>query len=640
MEIAPSISPVVHLLNDSGGEMKHVIALALAFALVASAFAAPPPQDTTARSSTGTRKKATAKSSAPSVSTQLSEMKRAIDAQQGQILQLMNQVQSRDAVIQQLQQQVGQVQSAASQAAQKADTAASQSAQEQQDVAAVRTDVTDLKQNATNAALSLQETQKNIQSSLESPLAIHYKGITITPVGFLAAETVWRQHALGSDVNTPFNSITFPGAAQNNLSEFFGSGRQSRIGMLAEGKLNSAKLSGYYEADFLSAGVTSNNNESNSYSLRQRQAWAQAALNSGWTFTGGQMWSLVTETKKGLENRSEALPMTIDPQYNVGFSWARQYGFRVTKNLGKKAFVGFSVENAQATLGGHGSSSNFILGSQGAGGGLYNATTNYSFNPTPDFVGKLAFEPGWGHFEVFGVVSDFRDRIYPLGAATKPSAAGAFNNSAWDGGIGANIRGTIAKKVDIGVHFLGGNGIGRYGTAGLVDVVARPDGVLIPVRNYQALGTVEWHSKKLDVYLNAGAEYEDRAAFVNSAGKGVGYGSPLFNNSGCGTETPPAATTTTVTTPTGTTTIPVPGAVGTPLTNGFNPGGLSNCNSDTRDIIEGTIGFWYRFYNGPKGRIQWGPQYSYIDRNVWRGVGGTPNATENMFFTSFRYYLP
>ena len=41
------------------------------------------------------------------------------------------------------------------------------------------------------------------------------------------------------------------------------------------------------------------------------------------------MWSLVTETKKGMDNRTEALPMTIDPQYNVGFSWARQYGFRV-----------------------------------------------------------------------------------------------------------------------------------------------------------------------------------------------------------------------------------------------------------------------------------------------------------------------
>ena len=51
--------------------------------------------------------------------------------------------------------------------------------------------------------------------------------------------------------------------------------------MLAEGRLKSAKLSGYYEADFLSAGVTSNNNQSNSYTMRQRQAWGQAALDNG-----------------------------------------------------------------------------------------------------------------------------------------------------------------------------------------------------------------------------------------------------------------------------------------------------------------------------------------------------------------------
>jgi len=620
--------------------MKHAMALALAFALVVGALAAPAPQDTTAES-TSTKKKAVAKASEPSVSIQLSEMRRSIDAQQRQIQQLMQQVQSRDAVIQQLQQQVGQVQSAASQAAQKADTAASQSAQQQQDVAAVRSDVTDLKQNATNAALSLQETQKNIQSSLENPLAIHYKGITITPGGFLAAETVWRQHALGSDINTPFNSIPFPGAAQSNMSEFFGSGRQSRLSALAEGKLNTAKLTGYFESDFLGTGITSNNNESNSYVFRVRQAFGQAALNNGWSFTGGQMWSLVTETKKGVDNRSEALPMTIDPQYTVGFSWARQYGFRVAKNLSNKVWMAFSVENSQATLGGHGASNNFVLGEQGTSGGLYNPTANYSFNPTPDFVGKLAFEPGWGHFEVFGLITDFRDRIYPLGTATKPSATGAFNNSAPDGGIGANMRGTLHKHIDVGVHFLGGNGIGRYGTAGLVDVVARPDGVLVPVRNYQTLGTLEWHSTRLDVYANVGGEYEDRVAFVNSSKKGVGYGSPLFNNSGCGTETPPAGTSTSVATPTGgTTSIPVPGSVGTPLTGGFNPGGLSNCNADTRNILEGTIGFWYRFYSGPKGRLQWGPQYSYIDRNTWNGVGGTPNATENMFLTSFRYYLP
>lgn len=513
-------------------------------------------------------------------------------------------------------------------------------------------------------AASLQQ-QKEPSSDLEHPLAIHFKGITITPGGFMAGETVWRGHALGSDINTPFNSVPFNGADATHLSEFFGSGRQSRISSLAEGKLGSATLSGYYEADFLSAGITSNNNESNSYTLRQRQAWGQAALSDGWTFTGGQMWSLVTETRQGVENRTEALPLTIDPQYNVGFSWARQYGFRVSKNFGNSMWWALSVENSQATLGGHAVSgqNNFVLGSQGASGGLYNPTANYSFNPAPDFITKFVFQPAHlGHYEAFAMVSDFRDRIYPCGGtitATNgvlpppvpcgtgniPNASGAYNHSTLGGGAGVNARGTLAQHFDLGVHLFAGNGIGRYGSAGLPDVIARPDGVLVPVRDYQALGTIEYHSKRLDLYTNIGLEYGARTAYT-FGGKGAGYGSPLFTNAGCNIEGPPSATGTNVNTPTstpGTTgsgTIPITGPTGTPLTPGFNTSNPSNCTGDTRSIIEGTIGFWYRFYNGPKGRLQFGPQYSYIDRNTWGGVGGNPNATENMFFTSFRYYLP
>ena len=595
------------------------------------------------------KRKAAAKTSVTASDVQ--QLKDALAAQQQQIQQLRDEMKRRDAALQQAQQQMQEAQQAAAAAQAKADQAAQTAAQQQDAVSALKSDVSDVKQNATSAALSLQETQKNIASSLESPTTIHYKGITITPVGFLAAETVWRQHATGSDINTPFNSIPFNGATQSHMSEFYGSGRQSRVAFLAEGKLSNMTLKGYVEADFLSAGVTSNNNQSNSYSLRQRQAWGQAGLNNGWTFTGGQMWSLVTETKMGLDNRSEALPMTIDPQYNVGFSWARQFGFRVTKNFNNKIWAGFSIENAQTILGGHGASNNFIVGSQGTGGGLYNGTTNYSFNATPDFIGKVAFQPGFGHYEVFGIIRDFRDRVFPGATLATPTATGAYNDSSIGGGAGANARWTVHKKFDIGVHFLGGDGVGRYGSSTLPDVVARPDGILSPVRSYQGLGTLEYHGKRLDVYLNYGAEYDGRTDFLNASGKPVGYGSPLFNNSGCGTETVPASTSTTVVTgitqdpitgivtPT-TGTVPAPGSLGTPLSGGYNPGGLKNCNGDTRVIMEGTIGFWYRFYKGPKGTLQWGPQYSYIDRNIWAGTGNSPNGTENMFFTSFRYYLP
>ena len=597
------------------------------------------------------------------LAAELKEFRDVLTAQQKQIeaLQqdnrlLKDEMRKRDAALEQAQAAVTTAQG-------KAELAASQATQQERTVAALRTDITDLKQNQGNVALSLQETQKNIEAKLENPSALHFKGINITPGGFLAAETVWRAHALGSDINTPFNSVPFDGANASALSEFFGSGRQSRVSMLAEGKLSSATLRGYVEADFLSAGITANNNQSNSYGLRQRQAYAQAALSSGWTFTGGQMWSLVTETKQGVDNRSEATPMTIDPAYTVGFSWARQYGFRVAKKLSDQLTWAASVENSQATLGGTlaPGQNNFVIGSQGTSSGLYNPTANYSFNPAPDFITKLAIEPGFGHYEIFGLVSDFRDRIYPCGGvitATNgtlpppvpcgsgniPNSSGAYNSDKIGGGVGVNGRATIAQKFDVGIHLLAGDGIGRYGAAGLPDVVARPDGVLVPARNYQGLGTAEYHSKRLDFYANVGLEYESRVAYI-SGGKGAGYGSPLFNNSGCYNEPAPSSTSTSVDTPTssgtpGSGTVPVVGSGGTPLTPGFNSANPSNCSGNTRSILEGTIGFWYRFYNGPKGRIQWGPQYSYIDRNTWGGIGGNPNATENMFFTSFRYYLP
>lgn len=462
----------------------------------------------------------------------------------------------------------------------------------------------------------------------DEPASIRFKGITLTPGGFIAAETVYRNHGIANDVNTDFKAIPFSGASNGHISEFNFSGRQSRISLLAEGKLENMKLTGYYETDWLSAGVTSNNNESNSYTLRQRQIWGQAALNNGWTFTGGQMWSLITETKKGLNNRTEATPLTIDAQYTVGFSWARQYGFRVTKNLGDKVWLGFSVESPQDTLGGKIQTQNTLIAAPGDTGGLFNNQANYSFNPSPDFIFKAAWEPGWGHYEVYGILSDFRARIFPCASAsvgtpcsvdgsTTPSALGATNNSVAGGGIGGNARFSfLDKKLDVALHGAYGDGIGRYGTTTLSNVTVHPDGTLEPIRAGQALITIEIHpNPNWDFYGYGGGEYDARTNYVNAAGAGVGYGSPLNSNAGCLIERLP--------------------------TNQNTPTAQANCQGDIRTIMEGTIGFWNRIYSGPKGRLQWGLQYSYATRNTWSAnAGRDPHGIDNMIFTSFRYYLP
>ena len=146
---------------------------------------------------------------------------------------------------------------------------------------------------------------------------------------------MYRTHATGGDIPTAFNALPYEHADAYSLSEFYGTARQSRVALMAEGKTGSATLRGYYEADWLGTGITSNDNQSNSYVFRQRVLWAQVALNNGWAFTGGQLWSLATEDKKGVSNLASDIltPLTIDPNYVPGFVWERQYGFRVTKTM-------------------------------------------------------------------------------------------------------------------------------------------------------------------------------------------------------------------------------------------------------------------------------------------------------------------
>jgi len=127
--------------------------------------------------------------------------------------------------------------------------------------------------------------------------------------------------------------------------------------------------------------------------------------------------------------------------------------------------------------------------------------------------------------------------------------------------------------------------------------------------------------KKLDWYMNAGEEYTGKRWSVDPiSGKEVGYGPPSLSVSGCYTEGLPSSSATT----------------------GFNFAG--GCSVDTQRLIEGTVGFWIRLHQGPHGRLQFGPQYSYLVRDAWTGTNGTgtsvPHGIDNMFMTSFRYYLP
>jgi hypothetical protein len=689
--------------------MKKIAALTLSlFLTYGTAFADAPkdtPKDADAQPAKPAKANAAKKAdkSDSAIAAEIEALRQTLEAQQEQLTLLKEELAKRDRQIDEARDAAAAANARAAEASSKATEAVDTTAEVRSNEATLNTTVADLK--TSNEALkttvaTAQADEK--KASEEGPAAIRYKGISITPGGFLAAETVFRTRAESADINTQFTGIPFQAADLAHVTENAFTARQSRLSMLAQAKVGSATVGGYVEADFLGAGTTSNNRQTNSYVFRQRQLFAQAAFESGLIITGGQMWTLATETKKGMFNRQEDLPMMVDPNYVVGFTWARQYGFRVVKDFGGKFALGFSVEGPQATIGGRGFSAvttinsaaapativtsgattattgNFFLNAPGNGGGLYNAfdSTGYTVNKAPDLIFKVAADPGFGHYEVFGIVSFFRDRIYPCGVVgsntgdtvagttvftgncTSPtpsvvSSFGATNTSTTGGGFGASgLWSLFNKKVDFGVKATAGDGIGRYGSAQLADATARPDGTLSLIRTAHGLGRIELHpTPKIDIYGYYGLEYAWRAGYsgydsvtitkttaipangtnpaipattttkISTTGIG-GYGNFAANNTGCATE-------------------------GVPI-NDFNPSAGANCAGDIRIIQEGTLGFWYKFYQGPKGRVQFGLQYSYLAKDAWSGTGGvaaggaaiSPKGIDNMVFTSFRYYLP
>ncbi len=227
-------------------QMKVVAAAILAASLVGSnAYAGDPPQPA--------KKHATKKQPPkPTVEDQINALRQEF---QGQLDSLKSDLAAKDAQLKQAQQTAADAQAAAAKA--EADATAQQQATSD-NAAAVTTlqsTVTDLKANSVSLATTVSDETASIKKAISNPSALHYKGITITPGGYAAGETVWRSKATGGDIPTAFSAIPFEHADAYSLSEFYGDARQSRVTMMAEGKTNWGTLRGYYEADWLGTGI-------------------------------------------------------------------------------------------------------------------------------------------------------------------------------------------------------------------------------------------------------------------------------------------------------------------------------------------------------------------------------------------------
>jgi len=580
---------------------------------------------------------------------EIRELREQMQSQQSQINALQSQLAAKGQQAATAQQSAADAQAQAAAAATAAAQASAAASESSSKTDALQSTVTDMKNSNAGLQDTVVSNQKAIQDAIDEPATLHYKGVTITPVAFFAAEGVWRQHSVNSDINTPFNSIPFPSASEGHVSELNFSGRQSRLGGLFEGNAGSYKLSGYAEMDFLGTGTSSNNNQSNSYVLRQRQIWGKIATAGGFAMTGGQMWSLVTEDRRSTDTRTEIQPQTIDPQYLVGYSWTRQPGFRVQQRFGDvktgEFTVAVSAEQAQITsFTANGTvPADYFFGGIGQNGGLYNAAasnggtsniTTYANNVVPDFIFKAAYDMPMFHLEVGGLARFLRDYYYPVtwgGTAATPTFAynttALVSNTKSAGGAFGSARVYVGKFAEVAVQAMAGQGVGRYGSSQLADATLRPDETLEPVRNYHGLFSLETHpAPKLDVYFYYGGEYAQRTVYTTPVGSLIGYGPTNLSDAGCYNASQGPSTT-----------------VGAGVGGGL---GAVSCGSPTRYIQEAMGGLTYRAVSSPKyGRLQYQLTYSYIQRNLWSGIGSAttptgPRATEPMIHVSMRYYIP
>jgi hypothetical protein len=458
-------------------------------------------------------------------------------------------------------------------------------------------------------------TQDQVKTQISSAIdkehhndKFYFKGITITPGGFVELAGIYRDHFQGNDISSNFNNVNFPNARQYHQHEGRFSARQSRVSLLAEGAVNkNVKLSMYGEFDFQGAAQTADSNQSNSYNPRIRNLYGTIDWNRGdygLHLLAGQNWSLLTMQSKGITPRAEVTPPQIDAQYIPGFAWARQPGVRLAADfMDHKLWLAVAAENPQnnTIVSANGVSTNGspvtapsteVSGTTGGRG--FDALNNNSFSDVPDFIGKVAYEgnvAGHGlHLEGFGIVRTFNERLI---------TGSVGNNSVSAAGYGGSINlQVVPKLLDVQFSYMGGKGIGRYGSAGLPDVAFSSNGRIHPLSETMLLAGATLHAnKQFDLYLFAGSEQEKRDQYAPN------FGAPTTANGGC-----------------------------------FIEGGA--CGQNTRRIRQITGGFWDKFYQGSFGRAQVGIQYSYTQRQLFLGTGynGYPQANNSMAFVSFRYY--
>jgi hypothetical protein len=450
---------------------------------------------------------------------------------------------------------------------------------------------------------------------------------------FIAMEGVWREHSevANGASDPPFGSPGIPlqNSALYNEHEARFSAQQSRIALKATGDIDpNQHLKGYYEMDFLGASTDANNRESNSFTPRIRQAFAQYDNDTYHLhIAAGQAWSLMTQERVGMLPNDENVPLTIDAQYVVGFDWLRNPQIRFVEDWNKVAWFGVSIEQPGAVFPGSPSTATVSppapvvtsINNTCTGSSHLNGTTTCSNDVAPDIIEKVALDPGFGHYEVLGVQRWFSDQV---ANTTVPNSWSQKVTFGW--GVGGNVLLPVLPKIlDLQGSILYGQGVGRYTSSQLPDAVVGSNGALTPITELSFLvGAVAHPFAGNDIYAYYGQDQTYANAWTVGGTQG-GWGNAAFVNNGCLNQSFTGASA---------------GAFNTPIAG-------TTCTFDVQKTQEFTIGFWQDAYKGNLGRIRVGAQYEYVRLTAFQGLAtgaGTPNQglnpNNNIAFFSLRYY--
>ena len=318
-------------------QMKMVAAAILAASLVVSyAYAGappPPPQEETRQ---------LRKPPKPTVEDQINALRQEF---QSQIDSLKTDLAAKDAQLKQAQQAAADAQAAAQKA--QADATAQQQAltENAAAVSTLQSTVTDMKARMPRWLLVLRRdhAQSRRRSQALTPFTTRASR-SRPPAASWRLKQCGVSGATGGDINTPFTGIPLDNSEAAQIE------RVVRLRpSVARGPQGRRQARQHDHDRLLRGGLAERRRHFEQQPVQQLHHASAPTVGrrqdsqDGWDFSGGQGWSLATETTQGLTRGTEILPSTIDAQYDAGFVWARQYSFRVSKDFGKKFFLGIRL---------------------------------------------------------------------------------------------------------------------------------------------------------------------------------------------------------------------------------------------------------------------------------------------------------